>query len=42
MFDFNHFFFFTLIQEHDSNFFYNRNCLGTPFIEAKKNNVSNC
>ena len=35
MFDFNHFF-FTLIQELDSNFFYNRNSLGTPFIEAKE------
>ena len=34
MFDLNHFF-FTLIQEHDSNFFYNRN-LGTPFIKAKE------
>ena len=34
MFDFNHF--STLIQEHDSNFFYNRNSLGTPFIKAKE------
>ena len=37
MYDFNNF--FTFIQEHDSNFFYNRNSLGIPFI---KNNISNC